>query len=500
MLKILSANQIRQLDACTIQQEPVASFDLMERACRAFVHWFTSKVDGSKKTGIVCGTGNNGGDGLGIARLLRESGYNVKVWIVRGGIPESQDFSLNLKKLEGKTEISEITSGVDKGLFAGRDVLIDAIFGSGLSRPVEGIYAEAISSFNASDALKIAVDIPSGMMADVLSRGAIVRARHTATFQLPKLAFFLPQSHPYTGEWTILDIGLDKSFIREAPTDYFYFLEKDACKLLRKRSRFDHKGTFGHCLLIAGSYGKMGAAVLAGRAAMRSGSGLLTIHAPASANPVLQTSVPEAMFSPDENENCFSVAPSANNFTTIGIGPGLGQDKKTVSALRSVLENFKSPVVLDADALNIIGAHRDMMPLIPEGSILTPHAKEFERLTAQWNNDFERLQMQRELSAELTCIVILKGAYSSIATPDKKIYFNSTGNPGMATGGTGDVLTGMLTGLLAQKYSPKDAALLGVFLHGLAGDIAAFEKGQDSLIASDLVDSIPNAFKMLNRS
>jgi NAD(P)H-hydrate epimerase len=497
-MKILSAKQIKALDAHTIAHEPIASIDLMERASRAFVDWFVTYIEVTNSIAIVCGTGNNGGDGLAIARMLTDRGYPVKVWIVRGSVPESTGFKINLTRVSDKVETQDIISESDSVAFD-TDVIIDAVFGSGLSRPAEGIYAHVFRVINQADSLRIAVDIPSGLMMDGPSSGEIVKAHHTVSFQLPKLSFFLPQSFHFTGEWVLVDIRLKRDFIKSANTPYHYILQKDACKLLKRRSKFDHKGTFGHSLIIAGSYGKMGAAVLAARAALRSGTGLLTVHIPSSGYQILQVAVPEAMAIADRNENHFSNTGDLEKFTTIGIGPGLGQDSESVKGMSDILAKFRKPLVIDADGLNILSANPELQKLIPEGSILTPHPKEFERLAGQCKNDFERLEKQRQLSIKLRSIIALKGAYTSIAAPDGNIYFNSTGNPGMATGGTGDVLTGILTGLLAQSYTSVEAAILGVFLHGLAGDLAVREKGNQGLIASDLVDFVPFAYKKLYR-
>ncbi len=496
MLKILNADQIKACDAYTIQHEPVASIDLMERACRAFVSWFTQRFTVTEKIGVVCGTGNNGGDGLGIARMLIDWGYSVKVWVIRGDGKTSEDFARNLSRLPNKVDLSDITSEADQGLFHDCNVLIDAIFGSGLSRPVEGIYGQAIAGINKTRAIRIAVDIPSGLLSDRHSTGTIVQANHTVSFQLPKLAFMLPENNSFVGAWHLVDIGLSKKYLEGVDSTYFFLTRKGVKKKLKPRLKFDHKGNNGKALLIAGSYGKMGACILGARAALRSGIGLLTLHVPPSGYNIVQTSVPEAMASIDVNEKMFTNAGSVDAFDAIGIGPGIGQDQKTAAGFADVLHHRK-PMVIDADGLNILSGHRELLKKVPSGSILTPHPKEFERLTGQWPNDFDRLEKQKQLSSETKSVIVLKGAHTSIALPDGKVFFNSTGNPGMATGGSGDVLTGILTGLLAQGYSAGDAAILGVYLHGLAGDLAYHDKGLNSLIASDLVDQIPAAFRKI---
>lgn len=493
MLKILTSKQTKELDAYTIANEPIASIDLMERASEAFVQWFMRDFPSPRKIGIICGTGNNGGDGLAIARLLSEVNHPVKVWIVRGTAPTTEDFKINFERIKGKLDCYDIVSASDQGLFSDRDILIDAIFGSGLSRPAEGIYEQAINCINQTKAIKIAVDLPSGLMSDKVSTGKIVKADFTISFQLPKLAFLLPENNHYVGDWKILDIGLSKTFLKEAETSYYYLARNDAKQKIRKREKFDHKGSYGHALLIAGSFGKMGACVLSARACLRSGVGLLTVHVPKSGYTIIQTSVPETMASV-YGEDFFSNELKVGSYAAIGVGPGLGQSTDTGKAFLKLIENGK-PLVIDADALNLLATNREWIKQIPLGSILTPHPKEFERLVGTWKNDFERLEKQKQLSVDTKAVVILKGAHSSITSPDEKVYFNSTGNPGMATGGSGDVLTGILTGLLAQGYSATDAAIVGVYLHGLSGDMAAREKGQHSLIASDLIDFLPAAFK-----
>jgi hydroxyethylthiazole kinase-like uncharacterized protein yjeF len=498
MIKILSASQIKELDAYTILHEPISSIDLMERACRAFTNWFVEHYDATHRIGIICGTGNNGGDGLGIARMLHEWNYPVKVWVIRGGVTETNDFQINLKRIESKISVVELTTEVKADIFFDRTMLIDAIFGSGLSRPVEGIYEEVIDCLNTVKAIKISVDIPSGVFADKHSTGEIFRAHHTVSFQVPKLAFMMPENYLYTGAWHTVDIGLSKKGLAEIQSPHHFTTFKSVKKILKHRSKFDHKGKFGHALLVAGSNGKMGACILAAKAALRAGVGLLTTQVPKCGYSIMQTAVPEAMSLIDTSDDHFSELQWEDHFNTIGIGPGLGQHADTKNALARLLEKFRNPMVIDADALNLLSSHSALQALIPVGSILTPHPKEFERLVGEWSSDFERLLKLQRFSKKINSVIVLKGAYTAIACPSGSVFFNSTGNPGMATAGSGDVLTGILTGLLAQGYSSEEAAILGVYLHGLAGDLAAREKGLCSLIAGDLIDYLPSAFKKLS--
>ncbi len=497
MLKILSTPQIKELDNYTIANEPIASIDLMERACRAFTSWFTEHFDETHRTGVVCGTGNNGGDGLGIARMLSELGYVVTVWIIYGGARESEDFLMNRKRLPPNISVVQINSQPHEGLFSNCDVLIDAIFGSGLSRPVDGLYAAVIRIMNQTNAVRVAVDIPSGLLPDGPSTGEVVQAHHTVTFQLPKLAFLLPENFQFTGKWHVVDIGLSKKFINQAECRHFLLTRAGIKKLVLHRSKFDHKGRFGHALLVAGSTGKMGAAVLAATGVLRSGSGLLTVHVPKSGYAVIQTAVPEAMASVDPSDDVFTQAPPLDSFNVIGIGPGLGTDGHTVNAFESLLSEVSVPMVIDADALNILATHRHLMNLIPKGSILTPHPGEFRRLAGNYRNDFERLDRQLEMAARAQAVVMVKGAHTAIALPDGTLWFNNTGNPGMAKGGSGDALTGILTGLMARGYPAADAARLGCWIHGLAGDVAVHEKGCESLITRDLLEKLPDAFRQV---
>ncbi|AUD03775.1 NAD(P)H-hydrate dehydratase [Spirosoma pollinicola] len=502
-MKILNVDQIRSLDQSTIQHEPIAPINLMERAAHTFVEWFVDHFPDTIHTKIFCGLGNNGGDGMAIARLLLEHQYPIEVYVVRYAPRESDDFMHNHRRLKLLLDsIHYIESTADIPAIRHNEVVIDAIFGSGLSRPTEGIVKDTIQAINRAPATVVSVDIASGLYTDQPNEptDVIIEPDYTLTFQLPKLALVLPKNGPYVGNWHILDIRLHKRFIDQAPTSYYFTQPSEARLLLRKRNRFSNKGTFGHALLLAGSYGKIGAAVLSAKACLRAGVGLLTVQVPQCGYTILQTVVPEAMCSPDRHQNILTgIAPSdqaghesldPSDFSAIGIGPGIGKAPETLAMLKGLLPSLKKPIVVDADALNLLAENRELLNHIPPSSILTPHPKEFERLTKKWSNDYQKLDLLREFAKKNKIVVVLKGAFSAIATPDGDIHFNSTGNPGLSTGGTGDVLTGVLTALLAQGYDPVEAAVLGVYAHGLAGDQVASQRGSIGMTASDVIDAL----------
>jgi ADP-dependent NAD(P)H-hydrate dehydratase / NAD(P)H-hydrate epimerase len=498
-IKILAVEQIREADIYTINNEPIRSIDLMERAATKCAEWLTGKISG-QKVRIFCGMGNNGGDGLALTRILQADFIPAEAYVVHSGTAFSEDCLQNLKKLEELLPefIHHISNENDIPEIDLNDVVVDAIFGSGLSKPVTGIAAAVIDRINSCNAITVSIDIPSGLYADTYTdpnNGSVMQADYTLTFQTPKLAFFFSQNERFTGEWIPLDIHLHPDFIEQVKTKNYLLTKQDIAPILKPRSRFSHKGTYGHALLIAGGKGKTGAAILASKSAIRSGLGLLTVHLPEEAVIPLQTSVPEAMISFDQSKDFFSQIPDLSMYNAIGIGPGLGQRPETAVALKLLIQEIKVPVVFDADALNILGDNKTWLSFLPPGCILTPHPKEFERLAGKTDDEFERLKLQKEFSAKYNCYVVVKGAWSSISTPDGNVYFNPTGNPGMATGGSGDTLTGIILSLLAQHYTPLESVLAGVYIHGLAGDFAAEEKGYPSLIASDIVNCLSEAFK-----
>ena len=497
-MKILNTHQIRDLDEYTIRHEPIASIDLMERASLAFVKWFSKKFpDRKRHIHVFCGPGNNGGDGLAIARLLSQDHYSVKAYLLGIGKSRTSDCQSNLDRLLKKRCCPLIRLDQDAAFYEieNGSIAIDAIFGSGLSRPVEGYWASFLEHLNQQPVTRVAVDIPSGMFADKPTSGISIHADFSFSFEMPKLGFLFPENSERVGEWMSGSIGLHRGFIEKEKTAFFLTDQAAAKPLLRQRKKYSHKGTFGHALLIAGSHGKVGASVLAARAILRSGAGLLTIHAPSCAYHTLQSSVPEAMVLTDEHERILTaVVDDLSKYSAIGIGPGIGTDPLTVKSLGQILDAKQSPVVLDADALNILAANPMFLKKIPKNSILTPHLKEFERLFGKVANDFERNALQRSKAVELGIVIVLKGAHTAVSLPDGTCHFNTTGNPGMATGGSGDVLTGIITGLLAQGYAASKAAIFGVYLHGLAGDLAAKEIGQEAMIASDIINHLGKAF------
>jgi len=456
---VLSAEQIRAWDEFTITNEPVSAHDLMERAANACVQWLDDHGYLPGNFAIFCGKGNNGGDGLAMARMLTNKGCRVSV--------------------HKSTDIPQLSPG---------EIIIDALFGSGLNRPLEGAMVALAEHLNNSGNEIISIDLPSGLFVDESSKGnMVVKANHTLSFQCYKPALLMPENEIFFGEVHILDIGLHPAF---QINPLYKFIDVEFVRSIYKpRKQFSHKGTFGHALLVAGSYGKMGAAVMAARACLRSGVGLLTMHVPGCGLQVLQTAVPEAMCEVDRSERSNThLNTDANSFDAVGVGPGLGKEEATAQMLETILRQCQKPVVLDADALNIISTRQHLLEFVPPYSILTPHPKEFERLFGKCLNDFERIAMAIRQSNKHKIIIVLKGRYTFIACPSGDHYFNSSGNPGMATGGTGDVLTGILTGLLSQKYPPEQAAVFGVFWHGLAGDVASEIYSEESMTASDIPD------------
>ncbi|TGE05330.1 NAD(P)H-hydrate dehydratase [Hymenobacter fodinae] len=499
-MKILSADQTRQADQATIQAEGIRSDELMERAATALSTWLMERVEPEEpgEIHVFCGPGNNGGDGLAAARHLHGAGYAVRVWLLPA-TKYSSDFTTNRQRLPAELPCAELNPQKLPRL-PPHSIVVDALFGTGLGRPLADEAAAVVKHLNKAHVRMVSVDVPSGLFTDAPqpANSVVVQARHTISFELPKLAFLLPQNAPFVGQWHVLPIGLNSEFIHNAPVDNYFVDAVFLAGRLPQRAQFSHKGTFGHALLLAGSRGKIGAAVLASRACLHGGVGLLTVRVPAIGYDILQTSAPEAMALTDPATDFVTELPDLKPYAAIGIGPGLGQEAATRDVLEQLLKAATVPLVIDADALNILGANRELLDLLPPDTLLTPHPKEFERLTEPARDDYHRLELLRDFARQRRCYCVLKGAYTALATPDGVLYFNSTGNPGMATGGSGDVLTGLLLALRAdQRLSPLDATLLGLYAHGRAGDLAAEETGQAGLTAGDIARFIGPALHKL---
>ncbi len=500
-MKLFQTAQIKTIDALTAQYEPIHPYRLMERASRVFFDELLRCAPSDTSFCVVAGSGNNGGDALVIARYLLMIGRPVSVFLVNPKGKLSPDCQSAFNDLNEKfpNHIVEVVS--PEQLVVEGDWLIDGLFGSGLNRPLSGIYADIVRIINESGKHIVSIDLPSGLMGEDNGSNdprTIVKANRTFTFQIPKLSFLLPENERYVGEVTILDIQLHGKAIAEVETAFFLTERVDVQGLLRPRSRFAHKGTCGHALLIAGSRQMTGAAILAARSALRSGCGLLTVQVPSSCRQVLQISVPEAIVRTDDSEECFSTAPDCMKYNAVGVGPGLGTSDASAQAFSQLLDVLgDKPLVVDADALNLLGKNSSLWNKIPKGTILTPHPKEFERISGVKCDGFARWMKQIELSVKYQVVVVLKGAYTSVSFPDGSLHFNTTGNAGMATAGSGDVLTGIILSLLAQGYEPCHAAVLGVWLHGAAGDCALAEQSEESLVAGDLVGSMGKAFREL---
>lgn len=499
MPKILSAKQMYEADAATVKNNDIEYLDLMEHVGVLCFNWIHARLKGSPVTiQIFCGTGNNGGDGLVIARHLHQYGYHVKTHILNCGNKRTDLFIKNYERLKEIGVWPEmITCEPEFPEVSENDMVIDAIFGLGLSRPPEGLLKEAIQFINSTNAFVLSIDFPSGLYADkpVTDKDAVIRAYHTLTFQTPKLAFLLPDNREFIKDWSVLDIGLDQKYLENAKTDYYLMEKTDVKGIHLPRNKFAHKGNFGHSLLIGGSKGKIGAVTLASKAAVKIGSGLVSALIPTCGYTVLQTAVPEAMTETTGEDTIteFKYTPDA---TVIGVGMGLGQDKSTEQGFIDFIKTNKKPLLIDADGLNILAKNKNLLEHLPENTVLTPHPKEFERLVGKWKNDYQKLRKLLKFSAKYKVVVVLKGAYTATAY-EEGIYFNGMANPALATGGTGDVLSGIITGLIAQNYHPFSAALLGVYLHSSTADMAMADMPQETFSASDVIAYLPKAFKTL---
>lgn len=504
-MKIFTGAQIHELDTYTIEHEPIRSIDLMERAAKALTKAISEEWTNQTPIVVFAGPGNNGGDALAVARMLAEQDYKIAVYLFNIHNQLSADCAINKQRIIDSRRIksfNEITVNFDPPSLDAGTLVIDGLFGSGLNKPLAGGFASLVKYINHSPAKVVSIDMPSGLMCEENThniRANIVNADLTLTLQQKKLAMLFADNQQFVGDVRVLDIRLSHEYIAQTDSLYTQIEEKDIRPRMIHRSDFVHKGNMGNALLVAGSYGMAGAAVLAARACLRSGAGKVTVNIPKRNYDVMQISVPEAVLQIDREDTYFSEPTDTDDFDALGIGPGIGMNENTAIALIAQLRRTQCPIVADADALNILANHRAWMQQLPKGIILTPHPKEFDRMAGNISNDcYERLTKAREMAERLGVYIMLKGHNTALCLPDGHVYFNSTGNAGMATAGSGDVLTGIITALLARGYNTKDAALVGMYLHGLAGDLAMKSTSKESLIASDIIDYLPQAFKRLN--
>ncbi len=495
---ILTAKQIHDWDNYTIGNKHIQSIDLMETAASRCCQWLLQNGFQQQSFHIFCGKGNNGGDGLAIARMLATKGSKVSVHIIEMGQQGTADFQANLAALhQTEATVCYIQSADHFPIVSKSHIIIDALFGTGLNRPLQQLPAALVDHINSFSNTVIAIDMPSGLLADESSKGfAIVKAMHTLSFQCLKMAFLMPENQVYTGHAQVLDIGLLNGYLSEIHYDALLVEEEIIKAMYRPRQAFSHKGNYGYAALVAGSYGFMGAAALAANACLRAGVGKLTCHIPSCGYEIMQLAAPEAM-SKTEGETYIETLSLSSKYDAIGIGPGMGIQDSHASLFDIFFSTYKKPVVIDADALNILAQQPGLLEKITAFSILTPHPAEFDRLFGNSDNDIQRMRLARAKAKALQLIIVLKGHRTLIAMPGGNCFFNSTGNPGMATGGSGDTLTGILTALLAQQYPPEQAALLGVYIHGLAGDFAAAKHTEEAMLASDIYAHLGDAFRQL---
>lgn len=497
-MKILSKEQVYEADKLTEQRQNISSFSLMERAGTQIFNWLHVRLKGAQvPVHVFCGIGNNGGDGLVIARHLITHGYNVKTYIVNYSDKRSKDFLLNYDAIKKVTKEWPILLNDDKSFpeIFSDDIIIDAVFGIGLNRGVCDWVCNLFAHFKESKAFTVSVDIPSGLYTDKVpdSPEGVVNAHYTLSFQTPKLVFFLPETARYTDHWEVLDIGLDHEYLHHVETEANLIGKYDVLPMYKPRNKFDHKGVFGHALIIGGSYGKIGAVTLATKSALVSGAGLVTAYVPKCGYLPIQSSFPEAMVITDTYDEYLTEINPELTCNAIGIGPGMGKSSTTLKAFEDFLSKNETPLVVDADALNLLSENPKLLKKLPVNSILTPHAKELERLIGEWKDDFDKLEKTKAFSKKHSVIVVIKGA-NTITVYGDKLYVNATGNPGMATAGSGDVLCGVICGLIAQGYDALIASLFGTYLHGKAGDIAIEVTGYQSLTASHIIEYIGDAY------
>lgn len=501
-MKIFTGAQIRQIDGYTIEYEPINSINLMERASIAIMQAFVSLYSANCPVFIFAGPGNNGGDGIALARHLGLLGYNVKVYILKSE-NYSPDNLINIQRLgdQGVVYLSYVESPSDFPQISKNGILVDSLFGSGLTRSLSGVAKQLVDYLNDQKADRVAIDIPSGLFTEsnpCPNENSVFRADLTITIQFPKLSFFFPENDQYVGKWNVVDIGLHPQAIREISSPYFLVDDEYVLDKFPRRNKFDHKGLRGHCLIIAGSQGMCGAAIISAKSCLMAGAGLVSVHVPQSGLSIVQQALPEAIVVTDTDLHFFTDSNPDKKYNAIAIGPGLGTHKRTIEGFRRFLQKVHCPLVIDADGLNIIAHVPELMELVPQNTIITPHVGEFNRLFGETNSGYGRLALAQEFATKYSIIIILKGAHTQIVCPSGQVYFNSTGNSAMATAGSGDSLTGIIVSLLGQGLKPINAAVLGVYLHGKAADLALDAKGGGSIIAGDISNALSLALGCFN--
>lgn len=498
-MKIFSKEQIYEGDALTAKKQNISSTDLMERAGTQIFNWLHMRMHGAQvPIHVFCGIGNKGGDGLVLARHLITHGYNVKTYIVNYSTSRSKDFLINYDRIKNTTKDWPTLLNEDSELpeIEERDIIVDAIFGIGLNRPVASWVVNIFNHFRATKAFVLSVDIPSGLQTNAVptTPTEVVNAGYTLSFQSPKLVFFLPETAKYTVQWEVLDIGIDPEFLYTTPTEVDLIGKNEVLTIYKPREKYSHKGTFGHALIIGGSYGKIGAVNLAGRGALSAGAGKVTAFTPKCGYIPLQGAFPELMLITDKDEEKLTQINVDIDANVIAFGVGAGTDEASIDAFEAFLKSNKTALVIDADGINMLAQRTSLLKLLPERqTILTPHPKELERLIGTWKDDFDKLEKTKAFSKKHKCIVVIKGA-NTITVAEDKLYVNVTGNPGLATAGTGDVLTGMIAGMIAQGYDLLSATVFAVYLHGKAADLLVDELGYQSFIATHVVEGIPLAY------
>lgn len=496
-MKLFNTKQISKIDKYTIENEPISSLDLMERASTNLANYFVNNFSRQQAFCFVCGFGNNGGDGLATARLLFSKGYKVRVLLFAAPEKQSPENKINYQRcVELGIEHTQSTK-IDDFKFNSDEIIVDALFGNGLNRPLEGDVVSIIKKINNSKNTVISIDVPSGLMGEDNTNNInenIIKANKTLALEFPKLSFFFPENEIYVGDFEIIPIYLHEEIKKTEPSRYFFLDKQLANQFIKKRSKFAEKRAFGHSLLYAGNIGKMGAAILASKTAIRSGAGLITTLIPEGSSQILQTAIPEVMVKEYSKTFDFSNT-EFKHYTAIALGPGIGVNEDSLNNLKSIIQFANIPLIIDADAITLLSQNKHLLKELPDNTIITPHIREFDRLFGQHQSHYSRFLTAQKMAQEFKIIIILKGAYTQIHLPNGEVYFNSTGNPGMATGGSGDVLTGILLGLLSQNFIPQYAALLGVYIHGLAGDLALKKQSYESLIASDIIKNLGKAFR-----